>query len=136
MALNNKTRNILIIVSIVAMLLLFYIAGRSSSKIKVLGSTTGSTPGFDGYSQASDIANAFFSGWFGDAGAKKKALQRLYSLSNPDLIVVYNSFGINFSKKFSGKSMKQVIEDEWITWAFEENLQDTIVGRLTSLNLT
>lgn len=132
---DNKTRTIIIVVTIIVVLSLVYYAGRQGSEIKVIGDTTGKTPGFDGFSQAQDISNSFGSGWFGSVSSKKKALQRLYSLSNPDLVVVYNAFAVNFSKKFGGKSMKQVINDEWISWIFEENLQNTIVGRLTSLNL-
>lgn len=131
---TNK-KELIIIAAIVLIVLFVYTEGRSSAKERVIASESGATPGFDGYAIASEFSGAFSQGWFGDTKAKVNALRKLDGLSSGDLKVVYNQFARNFSKRFSGQTMKQVISAEWMTWVGGENLQTKLVAKLDALGL-
>lgn len=93
------------------------------------------TPGFDGSFLAGELSKAFEAGWFGDTERKANVLRQIDNLPLGDLVAVYNAFAINESEKYDGKTMKQVISEEWITWVFEKNRQKSIVEKLNSLRL-
>lgn len=132
---TNNRKELIIVAAIVLIVIFVYTEGRSSAKEIVIASESGATPGFDGYAIALEFSDAFSQGWFGDTKAKVNALRKLDGLSSGDLKVVYNQFARNFSKRFSGQTMKQVISAEWMTWVGGENLQTKLVAKLDALGL-
>lgn len=131
----EKNRNYIIIGILVLLLFVAYLEGRSKATVRIEANTAGSTPGFDGYIPAKELADTFSTGWFGNTSAKVRALQRLDGLSIPDLKLVYNVFGKQFSKRFGGKTMKQVIADEWLTTFGSTDYQARLVAKLDANNL-
>lgn len=112
---TNNRKELIIVAAIVLIIIVVYMEGRGSAKERVIANTVGATPGFDGYALALEFSNAFKSGYFdGSFSTKVDVLKRLDSLTVPDLSVVYNSFARQFSKEFSGKTMKGVLSEEWL----------------------
>lgn len=128
-------KNYIIVAVLVLLLLVAYLEGRSKTRERIVADTTGATPGFDGYLPAKELADTFSTGWFGNTSAKVRALQKLDGLSNSDLKVTYNTFARQFSKRFGGKTMKQVIADEWLVTFGSTDYQARLVAKFDALGL-
>lgn len=133
----SKNRETIIIILFVVLLAVVYLEARKNAPKKIIANTQDATPGFDGYTLAKELSDAFSSGWLGNFSRKVDVLKRLNGLTLGNLKVVYNSFNENFSRKYDGKTMKTVIAEEWLynPTYFGKDYQGALVEKFNGLNL-
>lgn len=71
--------------------------------------------------------------WATNADARTNYLERLNTLADGELKMVYNSYNDKYRK--DGKTFVQVIKDAWITTIFEQNPKTLILDRFQRMQL-